>query len=201
MNVFIAKIFMYHQIQQLFGQGYSVAKISSVTGLHWRTVKKYLGMTEPEFGAFQENLSDRKKQLRPYERFVKVKLEAYRDTSAAQMHDWLKEHYRDFPTVNPKTVFNFVHWVRGKYNLPVIQPVREYETVPEGHVDRECLPIVSLSRVPKKAGFNTQPIVLAFRLSLPLSNPYIQQSTIISLLRTHRISHLLNQYKQLQILS
>lgn len=131
MNVFIAKILMYHQIHQLSAEGYSVARISSVTGLHWRTVDKYLGMTEREFEVFQESQSDRKKQLLPYERFVKAKLEAFRDTSAAQMHDWLKEHFGDFPKVNPKTVFNFVHWVRGKHNLPVIQHIREYETVPE----------------------------------------------------------------------
>lgn len=131
MNVFLAKILMYHQIRQLSGEGYSLNKISAVTGLHWRTIKKYLSMTETEFEEFQNSLSDRKKQLLPYEGFVKEKLEMYRDTSAAQMHDWLKEHFTDFPQVNPKTVFNFVHWVRGKYNLPVIQQLREYETVPE----------------------------------------------------------------------
>src|SRR5690606_30323742 len=80
---------------------------------------------------FQENQSVRRKQLLPYEHFVKGKLEQYRDTSAAQMHDWLKEHFPDFPGVNPKTVFNFVQWIRGKHNLPVIQQLREYEAVPE----------------------------------------------------------------------
>ncbi len=54
------------------------------------------------------------------------------------MHDWLKEHYVDFPKVNPKTVFNFVHWVRDRYNLPVLQQVREYETVPETAYGRQA---------------------------------------------------------------
>lgn len=131
MNVFIAKMLMYHQVQKLSAEGYSVSKISAITGLHWRTVDRYIGMTEHEFEAFQENQSARRKQLLPYEHFVKGKLEQYRDTSAAQMHDWLKEHFADFPSVNPKTVFNFVQWVRGKHNLPVIQQLREYESVPE----------------------------------------------------------------------
>ncbi len=108
MNAFFAKILMYHQIQQLDAEGYSLSKIGSLTRLDRRTVKRYLTMTEKEFEAFQDKLSDRKKQLLPYEQFVKERLEAYQDTSAAQMHDWLKEHYRDFPKVNPKTVFNFV---------------------------------------------------------------------------------------------
>jgi transposase len=138
MNVFFAKILMYHQIQQLDTEGYSLSKIGSLTGLDRRTVKRYLAMTEKEFEAFQDNLSDRKKQLLPYEQFVKEKLEVYRDTSAAQMHDWLKEHYVDFPKVNPKTVFNFVHWIRDRYNLPVLQQVREYETVPETAYGRQA---------------------------------------------------------------
>ena len=117
MNVFIAKMLMFHQVHQLSAEGYSVAKISKITGLHWRTVKKYIGMSEQGFEAFQDNQSDRKRQLLPYEDFVRGKLELYRDTSAAQMHDWLKERFSDFPQVNPKTVFNFVQWVRNKLSL------------------------------------------------------------------------------------
>lgn len=131
MNVFIAKFFMFQQVKYLSAHGYSIAKISSMTGLHWRTIKKYLGMTEQQFEAFQDQLSNRKKQLLPYEDFVRSRLSKYPDTSAAQMHDWLKEHFFDFPVVNPKTVFNFVHWIRDKHNLPLIQEYREYEAVPE----------------------------------------------------------------------
>lgn len=87
MNVFIGKMLMYHHVQKLAVKGYSIARISSITGLHWRTVKKYIGMTEQEFGLLRENKSDRRKQLLPYEQFVRGKLELYRDTSAAQMHD------------------------------------------------------------------------------------------------------------------
>ena len=131
MNVFVAKILMYHQLHQLSAEGYSITKISAITGLHFRTIKKYLSMSEKEFESFQDSLSDRKKQLLPYEDFVRRKLEVFRDTSAAQMHDWLKEHFADFPVVNPKTVFNFIHWIRNKHNLPLVQQTREYEIVPE----------------------------------------------------------------------
>lgn len=138
MNVFIAKFLMYHQVQQLHAEGYSLSKISSLIGLNRRTVKRYLGMTEKEFEAFQDSVSDRKKQLLPYEQFVKDRLELYRDTPAAQMHDWLKEHFEDFPKVNPKTVFNFVHWVRREHNLPIISQAREYETVPEAEYGKQA---------------------------------------------------------------
>ncbi len=138
MNVFIAKFLMYHDIQRLHAEGYSLVKISSIVGANRRTVKRYLEMTEKEFEAFQNSISDRKKQLLPYEQFIKGKLALYQDTSAAQMHDWLKEHYNDFPKVNPKTVFNFVHWVRRKHNLPIVTETREYETVPESEYGKQA---------------------------------------------------------------
>lgn len=131
MNVFIAKFIMFQQVHQLDAEGYSVTKIRSITGLNRRTIRKYLLMDENEFNIFQDKMSSRKKQLLPYEDFVKNKLKLYNDTSAAQMHDWLKEHYADFPNVNAKTVFNFVHWIRDKYNIPVLHQFREYEIVQE----------------------------------------------------------------------
>lgn len=138
MNVFIAKFLMYHDIQRLHAEGYSLVKISSIVGVNRRTVTKYLGMTEREFETFQDSISDRKKQLLPYEDFVKNKLTLYRDTSAAQMHDWLKEHHDHFPKVNQKTVFNFVHWVRRTHNLPVVSQSREYESVPETEYGKQA---------------------------------------------------------------
>lgn len=138
MNVFIAKFLMYHDIQRLHAEGYSLVKISSIVGVNRRTVTKYLGMTEKEFETFQDSISDRKKQLLPYEDFVKERLGLYRDTSAAQMHDWLKERYDGFPKVNQKTVFNFVHWVRRKHNLPIVSQSREYETVPEAEYGKQA---------------------------------------------------------------
>jgi hypothetical protein len=95
-------------------------------------------MTEKEFEAFQDSTSDRKKHLLPYEHFVKEKLTLHRDTSATQLHDWLKEHYDAFPNVNQKTVFNFVHWVRRKHNLPIVSQTREYETVPETEYGKQA---------------------------------------------------------------
>lgn len=88
-------------------------------------------MSEQEYEAFLIKQSERKKELQPYESFVKERLELYQDTSTAQMHDWLKEHYADFPKVSAKTVFNFVNWVRGKFNLPRIIIHRQYHPIEE----------------------------------------------------------------------
>jgi len=131
MNEFLNKLIMYHQIHKMSRDGWSKTRISEFLGINWRTVSKYLKMSEEEFLAFIEVQGNRQKLLFPFEGFVKIKLEKYPDTKAAQMHDWLKEHYPGFPDVTPKTVYNFVMWVRQRHNIPIPDPQREYCIVEE----------------------------------------------------------------------
>lgn len=122
---------MYHEIHRMSREGFSVSKICRELVLNWRTVRHFLAMNEADFDSFCARHSERSKVLVAYEGFVKAKLLKYQDTSAAQLHDWLKEHHADFPAVSVKTVFNFVAWVRQKYQLPRLSPVRDYEMVEE----------------------------------------------------------------------
>ena len=131
MNAFYKKLIMYYEIHRMNREDYSVSKISRELVLNRRTVISYLSMSESQYELFLYNQSERKKELQPFEEFVKTRLETYQDTSASQMHDWLKEKHEDFPVVSPKTIYNFVMWVRQKYNLPKISPAREYMVVEE----------------------------------------------------------------------
>ncbi len=131
MHVYLAKFMLYFQIHRMRQQGHSVSQISHQLELNRRTVKKYLSMDEAQYQAFLSSQSDRKKVLLPYEDFIKERLELYSDTSAAQMHDWLKEYHADFPVVSVKTVFNFVAWVRDKHHLPIVKESRQHQIVEE----------------------------------------------------------------------
>ena len=131
MNAYLTKLMMYHEIHRMSREGLSVSQICRTLVLNWRTVKNHLSMTERDFDLFMEKQSDRRKDLLPYEAFVKGRLEQYPDTSAAQMHDWIKEHFPDFATQSPKTVFNFVVWVRQQYRIPKTSISRQYEAVEE----------------------------------------------------------------------
>jgi len=122
---------MYYEIKRMHLDGRSISRISKALGCNRRTVKKYLEMEDEEFESFLKSQSTRGKLLLPYEKFVRERLEHYRDTSAAQMHDWLKEHHKEFPKVNQKTIFNFVKWVRHQHNLPFERPFRDYCAVEE----------------------------------------------------------------------
>ncbi|MCC5905138.1 MAG: IS21 family transposase [Balneolaceae bacterium] len=123
---------MYHEIHQLARLGFSKAKIARHLVADVRTIGKYLNMTEDEFGQFLLNSRQRTKKLSGYEEFVRARLVEYPDTSTAQMHDWLKEQYPDFPLeIPPRTVYNFVMYVRGQHNIPVATTQRDYFPVEE----------------------------------------------------------------------
>jgi transposase len=87
MNAFLSKFMMYYEIKRMNRDGRSVSKISEALNCNRRTVKKYLEMEDQEFESFLTAQSSRGKLLLPYETFVRERLELYRDTPAAQMHD------------------------------------------------------------------------------------------------------------------
>jgi transposase len=122
---------MYHEIHRLQRLGFGISKIARYLEFNFRTVQKYLNMSEQEYEQSLINSSKRNKILDCYEPFVKGKLIDYPDSTTAQLHDWLKEHYADFPEVSPRTVFNFVMFLRQKHNIPLEPRVREYFPVEE----------------------------------------------------------------------
>jgi hypothetical protein len=113
---YLSKLMVYHEAHQLSRAGFSITYISNHLGLNWRTVKRILSIADDRlYEQYLQGCVDKNKVLEPYETFVKSRLELYRDTSSAQMHDWLKEHFTGFPSVSAKTVFNFVMAIRQKH--------------------------------------------------------------------------------------
>jgi transposase len=131
MNYYLNKLMTYHEVHKLSREGFSVSKIADYLGMNWRTAKRLLSQSEDEFERDLSTPKGRKKTLEEYTEFVRKKLESHSDTSASQMHDWLKEHHQDFPSVSQKTIFNFVHSVRTRYNILKKEVVRDYTMVAE----------------------------------------------------------------------
>jgi transposase len=127
----INKWIMYTEIHKLKRFGFSGARIARYLVMNPRTVSKYLLMTVDEYEQFLLKSCERNKKLSTYESFVFNKLSLYQDTSTAQIHDWLKENYIYFPDVSTRTVYNFVMYVRQKYNIPIVSAGREFFPVEE----------------------------------------------------------------------
>ena len=124
-------LIMFHEIHKLKREGFSDAWISRHLVLNRRTVTKYLNMSEEEYLSFKGSGRPRNKLLTQYEDFIRTRLEECPDASAAQVHDWLKEHFEDFIEVNEKTVFNFVLALRNKYAIPKLFHYRAFGKVEE----------------------------------------------------------------------
>jgi transposase len=122
---------MYYEVHKLKREGLTTAQISRHLVSDYRTIKKYLSMSEEDYQDFLEVQATRHKILAHYEDYVKARLEACEDASAAQVHDWLKENFKDLIDVNAKTVFNFVLYVRSKYGIPKPFNNRDYTQVDE----------------------------------------------------------------------
>src|SRR5690606_29185987 len=122
---------MYHEIHKLKRLGFSNRKIAQYLVMDARTVKKHLQLSEMGFEELLLKEKNRNRLLNPYEDFVRERLDRFPETSTAQMHDWLKELYPEFPDTSPRTVYNFVMYVRQKHSIPVEKPSRDYFPVPE----------------------------------------------------------------------
>jgi transposase len=122
---------MYHELHRFKRLGFSNTKIAQFLVIDARTVGKYLNMSEDEYEHRLLQSCQRKKVLSLYESFVFEKLSLFQDTSTAQIHDWLKEAHVDFPEISPRTVYNFVMFVRQKYNIPFVRTTREYFPIEE----------------------------------------------------------------------
>jgi hypothetical protein len=98
-------IIMYHEIHRLRKvEHFTIQRIADKLSLNFRTVKKFLNMTEDEYDQFVETKWAKERQLDPYKDFIINYLQKYEDTPAAVMHDKLKETFLDFPKVDPKTI-------------------------------------------------------------------------------------------------
>ena len=81
---------MYYKIKELFGKKYKVSQISRELGKDPKTIRKYLNMNQEAFDQTLVRLQYRQKKLKPYELFIKERLEGCPDCSSAQIDDWLR---------------------------------------------------------------------------------------------------------------
>jgi transposase len=120
---------MYSQIQAMKEKGFSIRKVAKMYRISRNTVKKYWDMSPEEYAETYKTVK-RMTALKAYEPVVVKWLEAYPCMTAAQVRDWLGEHYR--MDANDRTVRAFVADVREKHGLTKKdEPKRDYEAVEE----------------------------------------------------------------------
>lgn len=124
---------MWYKCNEKKELGLTKAQIARELGLDVKTVRKYLRMSYDEFKSSGSYKRMYIKLLDAYESKVSGWLDEHPDLSSSQVHDWLRERYPDLPEVNSKTVYNFVKYIRAKYNIekPVLSAPRQYGRIEE----------------------------------------------------------------------
>lgn len=116
-------------IHQLREKRLRVAQIARQLNISRNTVYKYLNMTfEDALNEFGELKG--KKKLDPYRDWIVNWLKEYPSLSGAQIHDWLKEKFKDL-NVGESTVRKYVKEMREIYHIEKTDNPREYEAVEE----------------------------------------------------------------------
>jgi transposase len=119
---------MYSHIQSKKAMGYSRDATARQLGLSWRTVDRYWEMTPEEYQELSKE--NHRCTLDRHESAIVGWLERFPDLSAAQVQDWLLEHYQE--TCSDRTVRHYVNRIRLVHDIPKpVKNTREYFVVPE----------------------------------------------------------------------
>ena len=111
------KLFMWYKIKELNEEKLTNQQIAKKLHIHRTTVSRYLFMSEEEFKRSQSYQRNYTHILDAYKDFIHKELELCDDLSASQVHDHLKENFKDLPEVSEKSVYNFVMRIRNEYNI------------------------------------------------------------------------------------
>ncbi len=118
---------MYSRIQEKRKEGYSKNAVAKQLDLNWRTVNQYWDMTPEEYEQMRERQYE--SGLEGRKDIIVKWLQEREDPTAAQIQDWLEEHYKEkHPS---RTVRHFVAKIRKDYNILRNKQEREYGPVEE----------------------------------------------------------------------
>ena len=117
---------VYSQIKQLQEKGFSMTAVAKRLGVNRRTVRRYWSV---DVDGYQNLSNSRRRLLDEYQDIILRWLGEYPTMSAAQVSDWLKEHYG--ASHAERTVSRYVKEIREAYHLPKVEETRAYEAVPE----------------------------------------------------------------------
>ncbi len=122
---------MFVEVHQLKEAGFKRSEVARRLNLNWKTVNKYWTMEPDGFAEATNKASNRTRKLDKYEDDIIKWLKKFPDMTAAQVEDWLKEHYDD-TEIKGRTVRSYVAYLRDKHGIPK-QPSegRQYEAVPD----------------------------------------------------------------------
>jgi transposase len=120
---------MYQQVKKLKEIGHTITSIASLTGLDFKTVKKYLQMSHEEYQSYFASFKQKVKCFDPYREEI-IKIFQGANTSKVQasaIYDHLEEIYGDLPA-SERSFRNYMAHLRSSGELQ-LEPGQIFEPV------------------------------------------------------------------------
>lgn len=119
---------MYIHVQELKALGFSKRKTAKVLAINRATVSRYWDMTLEAYTSLAEQIK-KQSSLTKYESVILGWLYHYPSMTAAQIYDWLLEHYQ--VKLSERVVRRYVRNLRREHGIAKTSQPREYEPVDE----------------------------------------------------------------------
>ena len=153
---------VYSKIHQMREAGFSQRAIAKTLGISRKTVKRYWDMGVDEYERTAQKIV-RIRSMGNHRDQIISWLREYPTLTAAQVCDWLKEHYGE--NYAERTVSRYVKELREEYHLPRRPNPRSYEAVAELPMGQQMQVDFGQSTLKNVDGGWTKVYVAAFLLS------------------------------------
>ncbi len=153
---------VYSKVQQLREAGFSQRAVADTLKINRKTVKRYWDMSVEEYEA-KHHKTVRTQALDKHRDQILFWLRQYPSVTAAQVCDWLKEHYSE--CFAERTVSRYVKNLREEYHLTRHPNPRSYEAVPELPMGQQMQADFGQTALKNVDGGWTKVYVAAFLLS------------------------------------
>jgi transposase len=118
---------MYSDIHHLKGLGFKKSQVARKLQLNIKTVSKYWPLSPDDYARHQGQSKSRSRKISGYRDVILGWLKGSPDLSAAQVVDWLIEHYE--VEIKERTVRRLVAKLREEHQIPKQINARQYQAV------------------------------------------------------------------------
>jgi transposase len=117
---------LFGEIKQYKEMGLNKSQVQRTLKIGYNTVNKYWDMPNDEYAQLINQSKNRSKKIDKYKDEILEWVTDFRDMSAAQILDWIKERYGEVD-FKERSLRHYVKNLRAQYNLPKAEVIRQFE--------------------------------------------------------------------------
>ena len=121
---------LFIEIKQYKKMGLNKSQIQRTLNINYKTVDKYWDMSPDEYAKLVKEAKNRTKKIDKFKDEILEWITDFRDISAAQIYDWLRERYGNL-NFKERSLRQYISSLREQYKLPKLATARQYEAVSE----------------------------------------------------------------------